>query len=252
MSFDWLPVGFFATALLYASVGFGGGSTYNALLALADTDFRVLPIISLCCNIAVVTGGTIRFARAGQVPWRDALKVALVAAPLAFLGGLTPVKEEHFLLLLGASLVLAGIALLVVPQPPADEAPEGTTRKRSGRWMPLAAVPIGYLAGLVGIGGGIFLAPLLHLTRWNSARRIAATTSLFILINSITGLAGQLAKAGPDRFVEAFGWGLPLLLAVVVGGQLGSLLAIRLLPEKVIRWLTGGLTIWAGSRLLLG
>ncbi len=251
MNFDWLPVGFFATALLYASVGFGGGSTYTALLALANTDFRVLPIISLTCNIAVVTGGILRFAQARQVPWRSALTLALVAAPLAFLGGLTPIKEKQFLLLLGGSLVFAGLALLLPRAADRDDAPGSGKPKRAARWMPLAAAPLGYLAGLVGIGGGIFLAPLLHLTRWNSARRIAATTSLFILINSLTGLAGQLAKAGPERFGEALGGGLPLLVAVVIGGQLGSLLALRFLPERIIRWLTAALTIWAGTQLLL-
>jgi len=80
----WLIPGFFGTALLYASVGFGGGSTYSALLALAGTDYRILPIVTLACNIVVVTGGTIRFARAGEMPWRPALAVSLVAAPLAF------------------------------------------------------------------------------------------------------------------------------------------------------------------------
>ena len=243
---DWLPFGFFATALLYASVGFGGGSTYNALLALAGTDFRALPILSLSCNILVVGGSCIRFARAGQVPWRGALTLALVAAPLAFLGGLTPIREKTFLLTLGASLIFAGIALLL-PRAPEREA-EPT---RWARWMPLAAAPLGYLAGLVGIGGGIFLAPLLHLTRWNTARRIAATTSLFILINSVTGLAGQLLKSGPERFGDTLASGIPLLVAVVLGGQLGSVLALRLLPENVIRWLTAALTIWAGSQLLL-
>jgi uncharacterized membrane protein YfcA len=118
--------------------------------------------------------------------------------------------------------------------------------------MPLAAAPLGYLAGLVGIGGGIFLAPLLHLTCWNSARKIAATASLFILINSLSGLTGQLLKGGPGRFGAALADGLPLLVAVVIGGQIGSLLALRLLPERMIRWLTAALTIWAGSRLLLG
>jgi uncharacterized membrane protein YfcA len=105
---------------------------------------------------------------------------------------------------------------------------------------------------LVGIGGGIFLAPLLHLTRWASARQIAATTSLFILINSLSGLIGQVAKNGPDRFGTALSGAVPLLIAVVVGGQLGSMLALRILPERVIRWLTAALTIWAGSRLLAG
>ena len=205
-----------------------------------------LPIISLACNIVVVSGSTIRFARGKQVPWKAALLVSLVAAPMAFLGGLTPVKEKTFLLLLGASLVLAGLSLLLPRAAEREGEPSALAR-----WMPLAAAPLGYLAGLVGIGGGIFLAPLLHLTRWDSARRIAATTSLFILINSITGLIGQLTKAGPERFAEALGGALPLLIAVVIGGQLGSVLAIRFLPEKVIRWLTAALTIWAGTQLLL-
>ncbi len=242
----WLPLGFFGTALFYASVGFGGGSTYSALLALAGTDYRILPIISLSCNVVVVTGGTIRFARAGQVPWRNALILSLIAAPLAFLGGLTPIREKHFLLLLGASLVLAGLALLLPRAPERAGEPTGLAK-----YMGLAAAPLGYLAGLVGIGGGIFLAPLLHMTRWNGARQIAATTSLFILINSITGLAGQLAKSGAMKFGEALSSSLPLLIAVVIGGQLGSVLAIRFLPERVIRWLTAALTIWAGTNLLL-
>ena len=244
----WLIPGFFTTALLYASVGFGGGSTYSALLALAGTDFRILPIVSLACNIVVVTGGVIRFARAGEMPWREALTVSLVAAPLAFLGGLTPIKEAAFLTLLGASLVFAALALLVPLRKTAD-APELPRRT----WpMPLAAAPLGYLAGLVGIGGGVFLAPLLHLTRWDSARRIAATASLFILINSLSGLAGQLAKSGAARFGEGLGEALPLLVAVVIGGQIGSFLALRYLPAQAIRWLTAALTGWVGIRLLLG
>ena len=241
-----LPLGFFVTALLYASVGFGGGSTYSALLALAGFDYRLLPIVSLCCNIVVVSGSTIRFARAGLVPWRGALTLALVAAPLAFLGGLTPIKEATFIILLGIGLILAGLALLAPRRAEAQAEPA-----TGAKWMSLAAAPLGYLAGLVGIGGGIFLAPLLHLTHWDRARQIAATASLFILINSIAGLVGQLAKNGPVRFYEALGGALSLLLAVIVGGQLGSLLAQRLLPEKVIRWLTAALTIWAGSQLLL-
>lgn len=243
----WLPLGFFATALLYASVGFGGGSTYSALLSLVGFDYRLLPILSLACNVLVVTGATIRFARAGAIPWRGALTVSLIAAPLAFLGGLTPIREAQFLVLLGASLVLAGLALLLQRRLEGEGEPT-----RLVPFMPLIAAPLGYLAGLVGIGGGIFLAPLLHLTRWNRARQIAATTSLFILINSLAGLAGQLIKAGPDRFTEALSGGLPLLVAVVLGGQVGSLMALRLLPERTIRWLTAVLTIWAGSRLLLG
>lgn len=241
-----LAAAFALTALLYAAVGFGGGSTYSALLALAGFDYLLLPILALACNLVVVSGSSIRFARAGLTPWRGAALLTGVAAPAAFLGGLTPLKQEVFVGLLGISLVLAGAALLI-PQ---------TTRGEGGaltaaRWMPLLVAPIGYLAGLVGIGGGIFLAPLLHLTRWDNARAIAATAALFILINSVFGLAGQLIKNGSDRLGEAATLGLPLLIAVVIGGQVGSLLAVRLLPQTAIRWLTAALTIYVGARLLL-
>lgn len=242
----YLAAAFFATALLYASVGYGGGSTYNALLALSGVDYRLLPTIALACNIVVVTGGSIRFARAGITPWRGALVLTAIAAPAALLGGLTPIGKSAFLTLLGASLVLTALTLLL------------PLRERQGqpsRWarsMPLAAAPIGYLAGLVGIGGGIFLAPLLHLTRWNSARAIAATASLFILVNSLFGLTGQLLKGGPDRLASAVTLGLPLLIAVAIGGQIGSVLAARLLPMQWIRWLTAVLTLWVGARLLAG
>ena len=242
-----LIAAFFAAALLYASAGFGGGSTYAALLALSGLDYRLLPLLALACNIVVVTGGTIRFARAGIVPWRGALVLTAVAAPAAFLGGLTPIARDDFLLLLGASLLLTGATMLL----PVARGSAGEPT-RAARYMPLAAAPLGYLAGLVGIGGGIFLAPMLHITRWRDARAIAATASLFILVNSLFGLVGQMLKGGPQMFGQAISGGLPLLLAVAIGGQVGSLMAVRLLPQKIIRWLTAALVSWVGARLLLG
>lgn len=243
----WLAASFLVTALLYASVGFGGGSTYSALLALSGVDYRIFPLISLACNIVVVGSSTIRFARNRVTPWKGALLLTALAAPAAFLGGLTPIGERSFLLLLGASLVLTGLTLLLPVREADADAPT-----RFARWTPLAAAPLGYLAGLVGIGGGIFLAPLLHLTRWSNARAIAATASVFILVNSLSGLAGQLLKGGAGRFEAAIAFGLPLMLAVVVGGQVGSLLAVRYLPLALIRWLTAVLVIVVGARLLLG
>ena len=242
-----LALAFLVTALLYASVGFGGGSTYSALLALSGLDYRLLPLISLACNIVVVTGGSIRFARAGLTPWRKALVIVALGAPASFAGGLTPIKEATFLALLGASLVLTSLTMLIPVRENKDGAPS-----QFARWMPLAAAPLGYFAGLVGIGGGIFLAPLLHLARWHEARGIAATASLFILVNSLFGLAGQLLKNGPDLFGTALGAALPLLIAVVIGGQIGSLMAARLLPPQWIRWLTALLVLVVGVRLLAG
>jgi hypothetical protein len=242
-----LVLAFFVTALLYASVGFGGGSTYSALLALSGLDYRLLPLISLACNIVVVAGSSVRFARAGLTPWRKALVIVALGAPMSFLGGLTPINEATFLTLLGASLVLTSLTMLI----PVRENAEGTPT-RTARWMPFAAAPMGYLAGLVGIGGGIFLAPLLHLVRWEAARGIAATASLFILVNSMFGLGGQLLKNGPGLFGQALSVALALLVAVVIGGQIGSLLAARLLPPQWIRWLTAALVLVVGVRLLAG
>jgi len=242
-----LALAFLLTALLYASVGFGGGSTYSAILALAGFDYRLLPILSLCCNILVVAGASWRFYRSDVTPWRGAIMLTAIAAPAAFLGGMTPIGQDAFFGLLGGSLVIAGLALLIPVQNTAAAAPT-----KFAKFMPIAAVPLGYLSGLVGIGGGIFLAPLLHLTRWNNARAIAATASLFILINSIFGLVGQLGKNGVERFGEALSGGLPLLVAVVIGGQIGSLLAVKFLPQRIIRWLTAALVIWVGIRLLVG
>ncbi|MBO9510828.1 sulfite exporter TauE/SafE family protein [Erythrobacter sp. A6_0] len=242
----WLAIAFFATALLYASVGFGGGSTYSALLALAGLDYRVLPLVSLACNIVVVAGSTIRFSRAGILPWRRALVLTGLAAPAALLGGLTPIGERNFLLLLGASLVMTGLTLLI---PVAKSSEEHATK--AARFAPLAAPPLGYLAGLVGIGGGIFLAPLLHLVRWAEAKSIAATAALFILVNSLFGLVGQILKGGEGRFEAAVGFGLPLLVAVAIGGQIGSYLVVRFLPQRWIRWITAGLTLFVGVRLVL-
>lgn len=244
-----LVAGFFITALLYASVGFGGGSTYSALLALSGLDYRLLPLISLVCNIVVVAGSSIRFARAGTTPWRKALLLVAVGAPASFLGGLTPIREENFLALLGASLTLTSVTMFI-PVREAGEADDASERKMA-RLMPFAAAPLGYLAGLVGIGGGIFLAPLLHLTRWHAARGIAATASLFILVNSLFGLAGQLLKNGPEPFGQVVGIALPLIIGVVVGGQIGGLMAVRLLSAKWIRWLTAVLVFIVGFRLLL-
>lgn len=242
-----LAGGFFVTALLYASVGFGGGSTYSALLALAGLDYRVLPLVSLACNIVVVTGASIRFARSGVTPWKGAIALTALAAPAAFIGGLMPIDRNSFLLLLGASLVLTALTMLIPVREDDTSVPT-----RFAKAMPFVAAPIGFLAGLVGIGGGIFLAPLLHLTRWRDARAIAATASLFILVNSLFGLAGQLAKNGPAMFGGAMVDALPLLIAVVIGGQIGSLMAVRVLPLKWIRWLTAALVGLVGVRLLAG
>lgn len=239
---------FFAlTALLYASVGFAGGSTYNALLVLADTDPQVFPIVALTCNLIVAVGGTIGFARAGLIDWRRTWPMLALSVPTAWLGGIIPISKALFILMLGLSLLAAGVLLLVQRAPQdADVAPRG------GAVGLLASGPIGLLSGLVGIGGGIFLAPVLHLVRWDNARRVAATASVFILANSIGGLIGQIMKAmvgkgAPVAEVVAY-W--PLAVAVLIGGQIGSRLAIGPLSPGLIRRLTALLILYVAVRLL--
>ncbi|MDA9918610.1 sulfite exporter TauE/SafE family protein [Erythrobacter sp.] len=245
-----LALAFLITALLYASVGFGGGSTYAALLAISGLDYRLLPMVALACNIVVVAGGTVRFARAGLIPWRGALMMTMLAAPAALIGGLTPIDQSSFMLLLGASLVLTALTMLI-PLRKEQGVEQSEEPTHLARHMPFIAAPLGYIAGVVGIGGGIFLAPLLHLTRWKDARAIAATASLFILVNSLFGLAGQLLKQGPGAFAGAIGAALPLLIAVAIGGQIGSMMAVKVLPKRWIRWLTAALVLVVGVRLLV-
>jgi uncharacterized protein len=241
-----LILGFFATALLYASVGFGGGSTYTALLTLTGTDFRILPFVSLVCNVIVVTGGTIRFVRAGLVPWRKVLPLVVASAPMALLGGLTPIKQPVFMAVLGVSLLIAG-ALLVWQREPkyADISPRSNPLVDG-----VMGASIGYLSGLVGIGGGIFLAPLLYLLRWGEAKQIAATASFFILVNSIAGLVGQSIKLGNGGELGAVLAYWPLALAVLAGGQIGSWLGIKILPPVLVRRATGVLILYVAIQLL--
>jgi uncharacterized membrane protein YfcA len=240
----WQAALFALVALIYASVGFGGGSTYTALLGLWGVDYKLIPVISLLCNIIVVSGGTVRFVRAGLLDWRAVFPLLLVSAPLAFLGGLFPLKQSLFLLILGSALLLSCIALIIQPE-------NWKPRKLPQTALLGLSAFVGLVAGLSGIGGGIFMAPVLHLIRWADAKRIAAFASAFILINSLTGVAGQLLKNGPEAMLEPLSGYWPLLLAVLVGGQLGGMLGLRYFSPRVLRILTALLVGYVAIRLLL-
>ena len=242
---------FALTAALYASVGFGGGSTYIALLALAALDYRALPVIALLCNIIVVTGGTLRFQWRGLIDWPKIWPILLLSVPAAWLGGRMVLEQQSFMLLLGLSLAAAGLLLII--EPFIKRAGDSV---RNGQWTghrlfaPAIGTGIGFLSGMVGIGGGIFLAPILLLTRWSDSRRIAATASVFILVNSIAGLSGQLMKSGLSSGGEAILAYWPLFVGVLLGGQIGSILASKALPEIWIRRLTALLILYVAVRIL--
>lgn len=232
---------FFIIALIYSSVGFGGGSSYLALLA--QPFFALLPDtikpIGLLCNIIVVTGGTIIFYRQGQIRWHEIWPFLVASVPFAFLGGLWKLKDSTFFVLLGSTLVVAAFFLWIRPKPKTD-------RKLALTGQLAISGGIGLLSGMVSIGGGIFLAPVLHLMNWADAKRIAALASVFILVNSISGLMGQVTSGATIewRFV------LPLLVAVFVGGQIGSRLGAQVFKPLYIRRITAGLILVAGLNIL--
>jgi len=243
----WELVFFFALiAFVYASVGFGGGSSYLSILALYALPFKEIRLIALLCNIIVVTGGTIIFVRNKQVDWKKILPVAIASVPMAFLGAKMKISQETFFIILGCSLLLAAV-LLWVKTKAADTIEVAGQTKGGYIKDALLGGAIGFLSGMVGIGGGIFLAPLLNLMKWDTPKKIAATASVFILVNSVSGIAGQLTQlpAGINYQRIAI-----LCVAVLAGGQLGSRMgAIRFNP-LLIRRLTAALVFFAGIEVL--
>jgi uncharacterized membrane protein YfcA len=239
---------FLVTAVLYASVGLGGGSTYNALLVLADTDYRILPSVALACNLIVVAGGVWQYRRSGALSLGFAIPFVAFSIPMAWFGGSVPIQRDTFVLLLGLSLLAAGIAMWFQPSQ------AKATRRRAAVLNWIVGVPlggaIGFVSGMVGIGGGIFLAPALHLLRLAEPKRIAATSSFFIMVNSIAGLVGQATKQGTTaHLAELFDY-VWLGVAVLVGGQIGSRLSTRVLSGRVVKRLTALLVLYVAGRLL--
>ncbi|MFQ5563379.1 MAG: sulfite exporter TauE/SafE family protein [Parvularculaceae bacterium] len=240
---------FAATAALYASVGFGGGSTYNALLILSDVEYAFVPIIALSCNITVVTGNVVRYWRAGLIDLKRAAPLVLASIPAAWLGGRLAISEAVFTGLLGASLLAAGVLLIAqrAPAQNADDAP----RRRRFLLEPALGGGLGFLSGMVGIGGGIFLSPILNLFRWAPPKSIAALASLFILVNSAGGVAGQLMKLGDLGRIGQFVEFLPLIFAVALGGFAGNYAGVKILSETMVRRATGILVLYVSARLLI-
>jgi uncharacterized protein len=236
---------FFLTALLYSVAGFGGGSTYIAVLLLFSFPYESVPKISLACNLVVVAGGTYLFAKEGHLPWRKILPFVVGSIPAAYFGGKFPIGKTLFSVLLGISLLAAAIRMLL-SEGSFVERQEVSEKKAWALGLPLGAL-LGGLAGLVGIGGGIFLSPLLYVLGWADAKEAAASAAFFILVNSVAGLAGQYAKSAvvPDLHFL-----LPLLLAVFAGGQVGGRLGSRTLPKFAIQRATALLVLWVSLRLL--
>ena len=238
---------FALTALVYAMAGFGGGSTYSALLVLNDADHRVIPLVALICNLIVVSGGVFHHVRAGNLKTGMILPFALTSVPMALVGGSLAVSEQVFRIVLGTALVLGGLMMLKPVAGDRARQPENRVDWRIA--APIGAV-LGLLAGVTGIGGGIYLAPVMHLAGWAESRVVAATTSAFILVNSLAALAGHLGK-WPETTQAGLTVFLWLPLAVFLGGQVGSILGVGRYGDRLVRGITMVLVFYVGIRLLL-
>ncbi|MBT8307242.1 MAG: sulfite exporter TauE/SafE family protein [Maribacter sp.] len=241
----FLCIGFFVIATLYSSVGFGGGSSYLAFLTLFLVSFFTIRSLALVCNLVVVSGSTYLYFKHGHSRFKDFLPFIVTSVPMAFLGATFRLKEEVFFIILGAALIISSIFLIW--QTAGIKLTEPT--KTYPRYLSyLIGGTIGLLSGLVGIGGGIFLAPVLNHINWDSSVKIAALASFFILVNSISGLSGLILAGTLELpWIET----LVLGITVLIGGQLGVRLSLKKLSAKGIKRITAILVFVVGVRVLL-
>lgn len=241
-----LPL-FFLTALIYATAGFAGGSTYLALLALFAFPYESMPKVALLCNLVVACGGFWVFLRAGYFSPKKILPFVLTSLPAAYLGGRIHVSKTAFLWLLALSLLAAGLRMLLSERSfSARNEPSWARAWALG--LPIGAV-LGLLSGMVGIGGGIFLVPVLYFLGWSQSREAASAAAFFILANSVSGLFGQFSKSGIEL---DWGLALPLMGAVFLGGQIGSRLGAGKISKLALQRVTAALILSVSGRLLWG
>lgn len=235
---------FFVIAILYSSVGFGGGSSYLAILALTGIAFTQIRATALLCNIMVVTGNVFLFQQQKLYDWRKILPLVLLSIPMAFIGGFLKIGQNFFFILLGFTLLFAATTLWVSKKMISSEE---KTKKTSTQKNATYGGFIGLISGMVGIGGGVFLAPLLHLSNWDTPKKIAATASFFILVNSIAGFLGQYNN--PNFSID---WQLTsvLLFTVFIGGQIGSRLSNQFFTPIQLKKATALLIAFVSLRIL--
>ncbi len=244
---------FFIIALVYSSVGFGGGSSYLAVAALFGITGASLPVIALFCNITVVAIGTVYAVKNDYLRLRRFAPFIASSVPFAFLGGILSIPGAVYSLIAGLTLCGAGALLFFKQSKPITEFNSASNHNflRHPVVSLAAGGLIGFLSGVVGIGGGIFLAPYLYFLKWGNYREIQSATAFFILVNSIAGLTGQILRQ--DSFFSAIGAlkvAILLGISVFLGGLAGSKLGFTIFKERTIRAITGAIVILAGTRFL--
>ena len=239
-----LSVLFFITAILYSSVGFGGGSTYLALLLIWGIPYYIFPVIALICNIIVVSGNSFNYIRAGNHNFKLLLPFLIGSIPFAYLGGTLKIDKEFFEILLFFVLSIAGVLLLINNKSYKND--NQIIKKINFIYSLIIGSVLGLISGIVGIGGGIFLSPILFLLKAEKPKIITTTASLFILINSISGILGQLTK--DNTFQELINY-WPLFLSVLVGGLVGNYLNLKIFSNRTLTILTSLLVIFVSIRI---
>ena len=239
-----LSILFFITAILYSSVGFGGGSTYLALLLIWDIPYFIFPVIALLCNIIVVSGNSFNYIRAGNHNFKLLLPFLIGSIPLAFFGGTLKIDKEIFEILLFIVLSIAGLLLLVNNKSYGEK--KIVIKKINFFISIIIGSILGFVSGVVGIGGGIFLSPILFLFKADSPKNIVTNASLFILINSISGIFGQLSKENIINEISPY-W--PLFFAVLVGGLFGNFLNLKIFSNRILALITSLLVIFVAVRM---
>lgn len=229
----------FVAAVLYSMVGHAGASGYLAAMALMGVAPAVMKPTALTLNILVATVGTVQFTRAGSFSWKLFWPFALGSIPFAFLGGSLAVPVPLYKRVLALVLLYAAWRLFRAPSV------AGAARPVRRPVAVACGTGIGFLSGLTGVGGGIFLSPLMLLVGWADARRTAAVSVAFILVNSISGLLGHLSSV--RSLPREIGI---LAAAALAGGLIGSTLGSRRLPNPVLRRLLAVVLLVAAGKLL--
>jgi uncharacterized protein len=234
----WLALGVLIIAFLYSSVGHAGASGYIAVMTLFGLAPEVIKPTALMLNILVASIGTWQFYRAGHFRWQLFWPFALLAVPAAFMGGYWNLPAHVFKIVIGVVLLLSAVRFLWDPR----EAPQ--TRPPRLPMALLSGGLLGLLAGLTGTGGGVFLTPLMILMRWAPTKTAAATSVVFILLNSIAGLLGNLTATN-----EFPAMALVLVIAAMIGGSIGSYLGSQRFSPVIIKRLLAAVLIIGGLKL---
>ena len=228
-------------ATLYASVGLGGGSGYLALMGLFNIDPAIMRPVALALNILVTTIGTYKYSRAGYFSWKLFLPFSITSVPFAFLGGRLNLNSDIYKGVVGVLLLYAAIRLFLTARK-ADEKASTPPPLWAGL---LTGAIIGFISGITGVGGSIFLAPLILIMNWANPKETAGISVVFVLVNSISGFLGYLSHA-PTLPPEIIYWGI----AVTIGGWIGAEYGSRRLPNLLIRKILAGILFIGGAKML--